>query len=971
MRVDKYTMAQSWMRQDDATPDEAKATWDTLETEFEDKRKAQLMASAETDEIIKTINDKFGPGTMFPASEAPIPPMTDQQAIFEFGQRNPQADGGRIGFEKGLLVSDLTPNELTAAQVSARRAGISGKKDSKEFADFVGGDTYKRRITMDKEWAEEAGFDLETWKKMNKKERARAFFNKKYRTEKRTKAGNVVGDTVEEIVIQLQKGGTLTKQQKEKKMLYDTYADIFKEEFNKLKNLGEPFSRRDLTEQVIARIEEKYTTPDKYFNEDFLPTRDLTGDASKSWYDFISPSKKSDAKKALFPNIETANKFFSQESTYLRRTATQEKVFDLLAKGVNEIDDIAAELEIPRNRVKLAVTRMLRNMYDSKKVPAFLQNRQDNFGDVADALENSKSLEGYKKRNIRKTIYETFPEDSPKIKTALKKINEFDSYIDNLKKDFPGLKINYDHPASYQALKNQNLKGFLNITPIQQDLNNFKSQFDLRSQLNLGAMEDALAAGNMEEYKKLLQKQRGIERLWSNLTGGQSTLGRVRLGKATNLGTKELLDGSKNLIKEFEGNLSIRENIARNIDPSVKFYDPVSKTNKTLLETMDSLFPVAKGQTKLIERTKKLTSPELLDMDKQVSDYITGKSNKMPKISSQSGFISTDLLGAPQIKALMKSEGFKKFSKVAKTPGKFFGIGDIALGYLDFLNNKQKGQSDKLANKNALQAMSFGLWKGGDRERLEEVRELAIKNGMDGDVFDSIAYMNEKQNLFQKTVNNAKWKYDDFKKAGMDKDAEQIKIDAGKRLTEIMGDITTGQSSLQTNVRVDEAGAPIDINVDDKMLDAYKNVRSTGIDYRTKQAKDAYETQKRLLHPEAGKIGNWLMTNIFTTDARRKAQEQAYINDMEERELYLYNQARGISPDQPLSGKGTVEFMLQNPKLFGSPTSYSTGGIAGVKKVDPDELKEAQEKMKKLMKQYKNKNLDWDAVKRSYKIWTK
>ena len=30
MRVDKYTMAQSWMRQDDATPEEAKATWDTL-----------------------------------------------------------------------------------------------------------------------------------------------------------------------------------------------------------------------------------------------------------------------------------------------------------------------------------------------------------------------------------------------------------------------------------------------------------------------------------------------------------------------------------------------------------------------------------------------------------------------------------------------------------------------------------------------------------------------------------------------------------------------------------------------------------------------------------------------------------------------------------------------------------------------------------------------------------------------------
>ena len=31
----------------------------------------------------------------------------------------------------------------------------------------------------------------------------------------------------------------------------------------------------------------------------------------------------------------------------------------------------------------------------------------------------------------------------------------------------------------------------------------------------------------------------------------------------------------------------------------------------------------------------------------------------------------------------------------------------------------------------------------------------------------------------------------------------------------------------------------------------------------------------------------------------------------------------------------------------------------------------AQKEMEKLMKEYKNKDLDWDAVKRSYRIWTK
>ena len=101
MRIDKYSMAKGWMMQEDATPEEAKATWDTLETEFEEKRKAQLMASAETDKIIQTINDKFGPGTMFPASQAPQPEMTDTQAIMEWNERNRKAGGGRIPFGKG------------------------------------------------------------------------------------------------------------------------------------------------------------------------------------------------------------------------------------------------------------------------------------------------------------------------------------------------------------------------------------------------------------------------------------------------------------------------------------------------------------------------------------------------------------------------------------------------------------------------------------------------------------------------------------------------------------------------------------------------------------------------------------------------------------------------------------------------------------------------------------------------------
>ena len=77
----------------------------------------KYFASAETDEIIKQINDQFGPGTLFPASEAPQP----ENPYKDFEDRNPAANGGmmigggiiagqdmgdgRTGFSKPVILS--------------------------------------------------------------------------------------------------------------------------------------------------------------------------------------------------------------------------------------------------------------------------------------------------------------------------------------------------------------------------------------------------------------------------------------------------------------------------------------------------------------------------------------------------------------------------------------------------------------------------------------------------------------------------------------------------------------------------------------------------------------------------------------------------------------------------------------------------------------------------------------------------
>ena len=94
-------MAKAWMKQDQAPQSEARDTWNMMEAEFNDERKAMLIASAESDRIKAMMNEKYGPGTIKYGSEIPQPEVKTPQAAFEFSQRNPAADGGRMGFDAG------------------------------------------------------------------------------------------------------------------------------------------------------------------------------------------------------------------------------------------------------------------------------------------------------------------------------------------------------------------------------------------------------------------------------------------------------------------------------------------------------------------------------------------------------------------------------------------------------------------------------------------------------------------------------------------------------------------------------------------------------------------------------------------------------------------------------------------------------------------------------------------------------
>ena len=84
-----YFKAQGWFKNYARNSQDSRGMFQRLVKEDEE---AFRLASAETDRIKDMINEKFGPGTMKPASE--LPPI--QNPFKDFEERNPAAEGGQM-----------------------------------------------------------------------------------------------------------------------------------------------------------------------------------------------------------------------------------------------------------------------------------------------------------------------------------------------------------------------------------------------------------------------------------------------------------------------------------------------------------------------------------------------------------------------------------------------------------------------------------------------------------------------------------------------------------------------------------------------------------------------------------------------------------------------------------------------------------------------------------------------------------
>ncbi len=354
------------------------------------------------------------------------------------------------------------------------------------------------------------------------------------------------------------------------------------------------------------------------------------------------------------------------------------------------------------------------------------------------------------------------------------------------------------------------------------------------------------------------------------------------------------------------------------------------------IQKIQDAFFFEKNRKEVMKASKKIGKKEIKKIKENINiDFIDGKESF---VGVNSGFNTDLLMKDPAIQKILNSKAGQAVKNAARgtagTVTKVFGVADIVLGALDYENNISKGQKHDEALGNAVQAMSFGLYKSGDSARIADVKERFVAKGGNGEIFDQATALNAKDQEINDLIYKSKFTAD---KAFMDlsqpqailgKSIDQRKQDYNilkKSLNEKIRDAIEERDNMiksyKTNLQVTEAGAPINIGGDKFFSQPFKDIKSATMDKITDENREAYDMQKRQLNFTSGNIGNFLQNQIFTMNPQEQAQMQKYINEMDERELYKFNLERGMDPDNLIRFEDILNYKTTSPELMGVNTT--------------------------------------------------
>ena len=838
-----YFKAQGWFKNYALNSQDSRGVFQQLVKEDEE---AFRLASAETDRIKDMINEKFGPGTMKPASE--LPPI--QNPFKDFEERNPAAEGGRIEFNKGL---DVLPFKKLKNGKYSLRLYLGTENGKRIEKTFTGTKAELRKIYKDR----------------GVRTGASVFENTiEYADSKGIPYKVKQGEN---------KGKFAIRGPKEKEFSFYDTEELAQEHIDNYRAETDSVGGDRTGELENKKYKKGYKTKKQFL--EFLAENDIAGKNASSF--------------AMNFNINTeVNPYNNNAYIYDTSQFTPEKIE-----------------EIQKAQVKSgSATEKAKQKFPVKTISESQQPRLKAI-EEGGGIKKNDPYAGKRGSGIELghtgNIFGTELITGDRLAYTPTEVNQL-----------MGKKGNIDDKIRSVSAKIEKIKASDKPANVKKDLLEQADNILIR------------LASQSQGFKKV------------TLSGG-GTFGGDRLtidpfntypGKTE----KEI----QKIQKEYLGKQIITEG--------------PNKTPPEEIQKIQDAFFFEKNRKEIMKASKKIGKKEIKKIKENIDiDFIDGKKDF---VGFSSGFNTDLLMKDPAVQKLLNSKAGQAVKNAARgtagTVGKVFGVADILIGALDYENNISKGQTEKEALGNAVQAMSFGLYKSGDRARIADVKERFVAKGGDGEIFDQATALNAKDQEINDLIFDSKKKADTFvqyAKEGrgtLTPDLEKskanykvLKDNLNKKIAEKIAERDSMIESYKTNLQVSEAGAPIKIGGNEFFSQPFKDIKSSTMDKIAEENKKAYDMQKRQLNFTSGNIGNFLQNEIFTMNPQERSKMQKYINEMDERELYKFNLQRGMDPDNLIRFEDILNYKTTSPELMGvNTTKYvnyadqkAEGGITGLR----------------------------------------
>ena len=879
-----YFKAQGWFKNYALNSQDSRGVFQQLVKEDEE---AFRLASAETDELIKTIDDKFGPGTLLPASQLPEP----ENPYKDFEERNPAAEGGRMRFSEGL----------------------DAKKKSEKALDL-------KKINNP---SQEALDEIATI------------------VDKYTKTSDVAGKEIKH----LSKDGAIDK--------------IFKEV--KTKGYKRPSVAKEIFKQVLES--KGITTYDNYRTNKIVFTlqdvlRKNNGDIlsiKPSAVAEILPEFAIEGKKGGkgLPAFRTFLNYLEGSERLINRSGL-EKPGQIAGKSVSQIIDEMKQnfLEVKGGRARgnftvFEETKLLEKIgLENPKATAnelkklYEEAGGNSFKQRVNTLYLAKSGQVTNKTDGGKSIIDAVRsgEITNKLPDSLR--SSFKTYV-----------------KDYNFARMTRFAGEATDPDLIKDYTKTANIFTKNNLEKMGVPKGLVA----EHGLPISAYDRGVAGESTRLKIDGFVTTEVNNWKAKNFDYPVFRPGG--LADKYKNaSEADKPKIQAQIEEKLKLVK-----NRTPELVKNITFDFTDGKFTASSSTPVISNdviPNLIKRGRDVNemfntkqiDYIGGKKDF---VGFSSGFNTDLFMKDPAVQKILNSKAGQAIKNAAKgtagTVGKGFGVVDIVIGALDYANNKSKEQSDSVALGNAVQAMSFNLLKTGDKARINEIKDLFVKNGGDGEIFDQATDLNAKDQEINDLIYKSKFTAD---KAFMDlsqpqailgksldqrkQDYSILKKELNEKIKNKIQERDNMVESYKTNLRVSEAGAPIQIGGNEFFSQPFKDIKRTTIDKIEEENRASFPMQKEQRNTTSGNIGNFIENEIITLNAKKNRDEQRLIKEMAEnypQELYRFNLQRDMDPDNLIRFEDILNLKSNYPELMGvNTTKYinkrdlkSEGGITGLR----------------------------------------